>query len=53
MFGREDQRDVPARAWQRARAGQPCLVLVHGPSGTGKSGLVAQSMRELMDAGVP
>ncbi|MEM9459055.1 MAG: protein kinase [Myxococcota bacterium] len=47
FIGREQERADLHRAFADARAGQTVAVLISGPSGVGKSALVAQACEEL------
>lgn len=53
MYGRDRAHRELMAGWERARSGEPRLVLVSGPAGVGKSGAAAAAVDELTASGVP
>jgi len=52
FVGRERELDALEEGMERARAGEPWLVLVEGPAGIGKTSLVEHFLAEVRDATV-
>jgi class 3 adenylate cyclase/predicted ATPase len=52
LVGRDDELELCARRWARARDGNGQLVFLHGDAGIGKSRLVTEFRRDLDGKGV-